>query len=253
MNEFQSLAGALRLATKYGAHSVRANALATLERRYPSTLTAWDRLRSDTDEPVPWDCDRALIINLAREVEAFSILPSAMAMLTNDSSAGEVFGVSLHPCTPRSTLPPLARLNECDAQGFALMKEFNHVSIVTMLKFIRSVGEGCTRPPEVTPNTAGRAPVGARSLKPRASQCKQSFKEIAAELLELLVLENPVGYADFVISVTRVKQDKSKVCKVCWKAFSEGYKVKRTLWWEELPKVLGFSGWSDDRLQPVEL
>lgn len=253
LTDFNALAGALRLATKYGADEVRANALATLERRYPSTLASWDRIRSHTAASAPWECDRVLIINLAREVEAFSILPSAMAMLTNDSSAGEVFGVPLHSFTPRRTLSPHSRLNPDDERGFALMKEYNHVSIVLMLKFIRSVGEGCTRPPERTPVKVGRAPVGASTLRPRASQCKETFKEIAAGLLELLVLENPVGYADFVGSVDRVMQDRERVCKVCWQAFKGGYVERRKRWWEELPRVLGFSGWRDDRLQPVEM
>ncbi|KAF8073439.1 hypothetical protein FPV67DRAFT_1477841 [Lyophyllum atratum] len=253
LTDYNVLAGVLRLATKYGADAVRANALATLEKLYPSTLTAWDRIRSRPDAHIRWDCDRVLIINLAREVHAFSILPSAMAMLTNDSSAGEVFGVSLHPCTPRRTLSPHSRLNPDDERGFALMKEFNHVSIVLMLKFIRDVGKGCTRPPERTPVVAGRAPVGARSLRPRASLCRETFKEIAAGLLELLVLENPVGYADFVGSVDRVMQDRERVCKICWQAFREGYVERRKKWWQELPRVLGFSGWGDDRLQPVEI
>ncbi|GLB45498.1 hypothetical protein LshimejAT787_2300580 [Lyophyllum shimeji] len=252
LSDFYALAGALRLATKYGAEEVRTNAIATLERRYPTTLSGWDRIRSYSAGCAPWECDRVLIINLAREVEAFSILPSAMAMLTNDSSAGEVFGVPLHPFTPRRTLSPHSRLNPDDERGFALMKEFNHVSIVLMLKFIRSVGAGCKRPPERTPANAGRAPVGASTLRPRASQCKQTFKEIAAGLLELLVLENPVGYADFVGSVDRVMQDRERVCRVCWQDFRAGYVKRRQSWWEEVPRVLGFSGWGDDRLQPVE-
>ncbi|KAG5653659.1 hypothetical protein H0H81_011619 [Sphagnurus paluster] len=248
------LASILRLSTKYGASTLRANALATIERHFPVTLSAWDRVRSATESTdwQPWVCDPILIINLAREVGAFSVLPAAMAMLTNDSSAGEVFGVALHSNTPRYTLPARSRLNPDDERGFALMKEFNHVSIIRTIKFIRGVGARCTRPPQKTPVVAGRAPVGSLALVSRVSLCDATFKDLAADFLELLVLENPMGYPDFIIRVDRVIQNCERVCAVCWDTFRKGYTTGRKEWWEELPRVLGFSGWADDRLQPVE-
>ncbi|KAG5644912.1 hypothetical protein DXG03_007464 [Asterophora parasitica] len=280
-DDFEALAGTLRLATKYNADALRANAIATLEQRYPTTITGWDRVRNSAPpiastsralspffntpqtDPDQWKCDPVLIINLAREVGAFSILPAAMAMLTNDSSAGEVFGVSTLPILAPTPLPtraaspshPRVRLNSDDEAGFALLKEFNHISVLRTLKFIRAVGELCTRPPEFIPTVTGRAPVGANTLLPGASQCRTTFREISSALLESLVLENPVGYAEFVgpEGVGAVRRRREKMCKFCWREFERGTAEMKKVWWEALPRVLGFENWEDERLQPVEL
>ncbi|KAG6876894.1 hypothetical protein C0993_012318 [Termitomyces sp. T159_Od127] len=281
---FRALEGTLRVATLTKTSALRTRAIAALQERYPTTLAGWDIVRPSRYLPSPppfpdeeqedWEWDRALIINLAREVGAFSILPAAMAMLTNDCSAGEVFGVRLPPPTepaspPMSPMSPMTpspfspispsppertRLNDSDGPSFALLKEHNHLSIVSLLLSIRSLGSSCNRPPEVIPRKAGRAPVGSSLLLPGPSQCSGFFKETAARLLEVQVLENPVGYAQFVCNVLVVRQDPERTCKFCWREFVKKCKEAREQWWEELPRKLGFvQGWADERLKSVEL
>lgn len=254
ISDLEFLAGVLRLSTKYKVKHLRDKALYILESYHPSKLSVWDELRSSRPKGQlnnHEECPSILVVNLARELGAWSILPAAMALLANDASAGRVFGVRLHEDAP--PLFPTCTLNRDDEQGFALMKEYNHISIVKMLKFTRTIGKTCNRPPELTPSPAGRAPVGASSLKPTASLCWGEFKEIVKDLLDLFVFEKPVGYADFVFTVGEVKQNKTRTCKKCWQEFKMGQEEKRTEWWDGLPDVLGFSGWTDDRLHTVEL
>ncbi|KAG6888108.1 hypothetical protein C0992_009603 [Termitomyces sp. T32_za158] len=281
-NGFRALEGTLRVATLTQTSALRTHAIAALQVRYPTTLAGWDIVRPPRHIPTPppfadedqedWEWDRALIINLAREVEAFSILPAAMAMLTNDCSAGEVFGVKLPPTTdpaspPMSPTSPMSpspfspifpppvrtRLNDSDGSSFALLKEHNHLSIVSLLLSIRSLGSNCDRPPEVIPRKAGRAPVGSSLLLPGPSQCSDFFKETAARQLEKQVLEDRVGYAQFVWNVLTVGQDRERTCKYCWREFGQKCREARDKWWEELPRKLGFEqGWADERLRSVE-
>ncbi|KAG6843124.1 hypothetical protein H0H93_002164, partial [Arthromyces matolae] len=110
LEEFNIVQGVIRIATISNTSKLRTRAIAALQVRYPTTLAQWDVVRPPLHTPPldNWEWDRALIINLAREVRAFSILPAAMAMLTNDCSAGEVFGIRLPPShhpPPTQSLP----------------------------------------------------------------------------------------------------------------------------------------------------
>ncbi|KAG5334816.1 hypothetical protein C0989_002994 [Termitomyces sp. Mn162] len=286
LDDFRALEGILRVATLTKTPVLRTRAIAALQVRYPTTLAGWDIVRPPRrlltpppsfDEDQDWEWDRTLIVNLAREVEAFSVLPAAMAMLTEDCSAGEVFGVRLpsitspvspplspmspvapspfSPMSPNASLPrQRTDLNAADAPSFALLKEYEHRSLVSLLLTIRSLGSTCIRPPEVIPRKAGLAPVGSSLLLPGPSQCSGFFKETAARLLEIQVLENPVGYAQFLWYVLAVRQDRQRTCKYCWREFSHKCNEAREKWWEELPVVLKFEqGWADERLRSVEV
>ena len=168
--------------------------------------------------------------------------------------SGEVFGIPLQ----RALLGPHAqqemgvKLYPQAQDGFARMMEHNHVSILATIKFVRAIGEECIRPPEMVPSVAGKAPVGAKVLKPRPSTCRGEFVEIARRLLEKEVLDRPVGYDEFVVEVVgKVKQDRTRTCRKCWKEFRFGVEQKREEWWNKVPVVMGFSGWGDSRLAQV--
>lgn len=226
-----------------------------LESRYPSTLSAWDRIHHSEDGTKPFKpSSTAVLVNLAMETMAFSFLPAAMAELVNEVMNGEVFGVPLQ----RALLGPHAqhemgvKLHSHAQHGFARMMEHNHVSILEMIKFVRAIGEDCTRPPEMVPSVAGKAPVGAKVLKPRPSTCRSEFVEIAKRLLEKEVLDRPMGYDDFVVDVVeKVRQDRTRTCRKCWKEFRFGVQQRREEWWNAVPGVLEFSGWGDSRLAQV--
>ncbi|KAG6908306.1 hypothetical protein DXG01_005342 [Tephrocybe rancida] len=272
LDDFMRLAGVLRLSTHFDAPILRDTTLTALRARYPTTLAGWDLVRPPSPSTprlynAPWEHDRALVINLAREVRAVDILPSAMAMLANDCSAGEVFGVRLpdspfsNPFTPPPSAFPasptsptslfqnqieqgqLTPLNPYDAPAFALMKEHSHHCSISLLLAIRSLAQSCTRPPQKLPSVVGRAPVGSKTLLPGPSKCLAFFKEVASNLLEQLVLVSPVGYPDFVPRVLAVQPEPTRVCKVCSKAFGACVREGRERWWEGLPRAGGWEGW----------
>lgn len=175
-----------------------------------------------------------------------------MALLANDSSAGEVFGVRLHAHTPARV--PHHALNPADARSFALMKELHLTSIVLLLKFIRGVAMGCRQPPETNTRCTRTAPIGYISLVGSPSVCAKTLGGVADDLSKKLSdLENPIGYLDFVICIRRVTLQKSQICRRCRCSFEMGLEEKRTAWWNTLPLVFGFSGWGDDRLNEDNL
>lgn len=189
-------------------------------------------------------------MNLATETGALSFLPAAMAELVNDVMSGEVFGIPVQ----RALLGPVpgVRLHREVQRGFAKMMELNHVSILETIKLVRAIGDDCNRPPEIMPSVAGKAPVGAKVLKPRPSTCRSEFWEIARRLLEKEVLDRPMGYDDFVVEVVgKVKQDRTRTCRKCWKQFKFRVEQRRQEWWNEVPRVSGFSGWGDPQLTQV--
>lgn len=254
MESFHMLSGVLRLATKYKVPVLRQHALRTIERGYPSTLLAWDELHRMPD-PRAWRPPGTLIVNLATETKTFSFVPAAMVeMVSKVVSSGNVFGVTLHylglpQVQPKGGGDEAVPLQSKHAErGFAALKEHDHVSIINLLNFVRTIGEDCTRPPDVTPSLAGRAPVGARVLKPQSSACHGTFREIVRGLLERVVLGSPLSYNSFVRVVSEVRQERKKMCQKCWRQFSSGRLKMKEEWWSAVPKVLGFDGWNDPRL-----
>ncbi|KAJ7644015.1 hypothetical protein FB45DRAFT_285843 [Roridomyces roridus] len=147
--EFLTLVGVLRIATKYKADGLRQRALHPLQRIYPKSLAQWDDIYEGNS--MIWHLDPVLVTNLARELEALSILPAAMAFLANSTLAQEAFGASVVQTHPLRFAPGL--LNPEDIKAFTLMKEYNHVSIAKTLRFIREqskvscqrlhTGDGC--------------------------------------------------------------------------------------------------------------
>jgi len=242
------LSGILRLATKYGAKHMRDNALQVLRRKFPSSLSDWDSLAENAR--FRWTCDPIPVINLVREVSAFSPMPAAMAFLTNNSSAGEVFAVQVHEGTgQRSSLHKL-RASE-DIKGFALMKEYDHASVVKMINFIREVGSNCKQPPEPESRPNGMSPVGTLRHEFRASICSGIFHEVADNLaLKFMMREDPMGYRDFGMMVLQdVMSQRRPICRRCRVSFKTGYVEHRDSWWNGIPHILGLPdlrGWGED-------
>ncbi|CAL1715630.1 unnamed protein product [Somion occarium] len=92
-SDFRVVSGILRLSAKYIIDSLRAKALAHLSEAWPSTLKAWD-LREDlarvyeleTGTPRGFRYPSPIVvINLAREIDALSLLPSAFYDLSRYS------------------------------------------------------------------------------------------------------------------------------------------------------------------------
>lgn len=234
---FIALSAILRLATKYGAKRMRENAIQTLQRKFPSTLLDWDLLAENAT--LHWTSDPISVINLAREVSAFTVMPAAMAFLTNDASAGEVFGIQVHEGTRLRTPPRTLKAPE-DIRGFALMKEYNHYSVVTLINFVYGLGKDCQQPPELEPHPSGMAPVGARRHEHRASICSKVFGGFADMLAMKLKREDLMGYRQFSKLVWQEGMSQElPICRQCRLHFKNGCQYHQEKWWNNIPHILG--------------
>ena len=238
-HDFIALSAILRLSTKYGSKRMCENALHALQQKFPTTFSAWDSLAEKAMFRL-WTCEPIAVINLARRVSAYSLLPAAMASLSNDSSIGEVFGVRVHDGTRQRRSQHELESAE-DIKGFVLMKEYNHASIVRLIDFVHEVGRDCKQPPEPEPHPSGlMSPVGTRRQQPRASICSSIFRELADMLAVKLKREDPMGYREFILMV---RQDgilrKLPICQRCRLTLKNGYESHREDWWKGIPHILG--------------
>jgi hypothetical protein len=217
---------------------MRENAIQALQRKFPFTLFDWDLL-SENSTFRQWTCDPILVINLARKVHAFSLMPAAMATLSNNASAGEVFGVPVHEGTRQRNSSHALKAPE-DMIGFALMKEYNHVSVVRLIDFVYEVGRDCIQPPELDPSSSVRSPVGTRRAEQRGSICSKIFHGMGDILAVKLKREDAMGYREFSMMVCQdVMSPKRPICRWCRSRFQNGYKDHRESWWNGIPGILG--------------
>ncbi|KAJ7784386.1 hypothetical protein B0H16DRAFT_1296921 [Mycena metata] len=225
--DFTTLVSVLRIATKYKADALRKRALHPLERIYPPELSEWDD--NFESHSMIWHLDPVTVINVARELSVWSILPAAMAFLANSTLAQEAFGASVLQTQPLRFAPGLYQA--CDMKAFTLMKEYNHASISKTLRFIRE------------------------QAKERHGSCQRldgCGNKFTAAFIALCVAaatsEGPAGYPTFVITVQGVLQ-REEFCGSCRDRVELGLQRRRRAWWRGLPEALGFSGWDDARLQ----
>ncbi|KAJ7486039.1 hypothetical protein B0H11DRAFT_1721850 [Mycena galericulata] len=228
--EFSTLVGVLRMATKYKAEALRQRALLPLQRIYPSKLSQWDEVFESNS--MLWHLDPVTVTNVAREVAALSILPAAMAFLANSTLAQEAFGVSIFQTQPLRFAPGL--LSAEDLKAFSLMKEYNHASVAKTLRFIREQSK--------------ERHVSCQRLH-GVDGCSAKFTGIFVALSVVVATsEAPAGYPSFVITVQGVSQ-REDLCGSCRDRFDVGLDRRRRAWWRGLPEALGFSGWDDARLR----
>ncbi|KAH0836409.1 hypothetical protein J3R83DRAFT_8010 [Lanmaoa asiatica] len=137
--DFQVVSGVLRLATKYVVDSLRSKALDHLSVAWPATLKGWDA-REDTSRSFELQAGSEgiypspiAIINLAREVNAPSLLPSAFYDLSRYSFSqifdyGESFEEGAWQCP----------LSPIDMQRLSLGKEASQHAITTLIQSLGS-------------------------------------------------------------------------------------------------------------------
>ncbi|KAJ7781771.1 hypothetical protein DFH07DRAFT_791460 [Mycena maculata] len=228
--DFLTLVGVLRIATKYKADALRQRVLVPLQRIYPSKLSLWDEVFESNS--MIWHLDPVTVTNVARELGALSILPAAMAFLANSTLAQEAFGVSIFQTQPLRFAPGL--LNTEDLKAFSLMKEYNHSSIAKTLRFIREQSK--------------ERRVSCQRLH-LVDGCSSNFTAMFVALSVVAATsEAPAGYPSFIITVQGVSQ-REDLCGSCRDRFDVGLDRRRRAWWRGLPEALGFSGWDDARLR----
>jgi hypothetical protein len=126
------------------------------------------------------------------------------------------------------------------------MKEFNHFSIVRMVKFLHEVGNDCIQPPEPEPRPIGMSPVGTRRHDYRASICSKVSRGLADGLAVKLMTEDPMGFREFGILVWQdVMSQKLRICHRCRSILKNGYAEHRKHWWDGIPRILGLTSVND--------
>ncbi|KAI9573789.1 hypothetical protein HD554DRAFT_555906 [Boletus coccyginus] len=137
--DFQVVSGVLRLATKYVVDSLRERALNHLSAAWPATLKGWDvredisrsfELQGGSESIYP---SPIAVINLAREVNASSLLSSAFYDLSRYSFSqifdyGESFEEGAWHCL----------LSPTDMQRLSLGKEASQHAITTLIQSLGS-------------------------------------------------------------------------------------------------------------------
>ncbi|KAJ6621860.1 hypothetical protein B0H10DRAFT_949653 [Mycena sp. CBHHK59/15] len=228
--EFLTLVGVLRIATKYKADALRQRALLPLQKIYPSKLSQWDDVFESNS--LMWHLDPVTVANFAREVSALSVLPAVMVFLANSTLAREAFGVSVFQTRPLRFAPGL--LNPDDLKAYTLMKEYNHSSIAKTLRFIREHGKD--------------RHVSCQRLH-MSDGCASKFVGMFVALSVVAATsEAPAGYPSFIVTVQGLLQ-REDLCGSCRDSFDVGLERGRRTWWRGLPEALGFSGWDDNRLK----
>ncbi|KAF8142000.1 hypothetical protein EV363DRAFT_41413 [Boletus edulis] len=137
--DFQVVSGVLRLSTKYVVDSLREKALDHLSIAWPTTLKGWDtredmsrsfELQAGSESIYP---SPIAVINLAREVNATSLLPSAFYDLSRYGFS-QIFdyGESFEEGASQCPLSPI------DMQRLSLGKEASQHAITTLIQSLGS-------------------------------------------------------------------------------------------------------------------
>ncbi|KAH7926421.1 hypothetical protein BV22DRAFT_1111714 [Leucogyrophana mollusca] len=188
--DFQTVSGILRLATKYLVDSLRAKALAHLGTAWPSTLKGWDAredvARADELQTGPSAASiypsPIAVINLAREVNAPTLLPSAFYDLSRYHYS-QIFDQSDDSEGPVFSLP----LSALDMQRLVLGKEAAQHAITTL---IQSMGS------HAHPLHAQSHGLHPHSHSHSHRTCKKDFTELVALATQHYLFDRERGCTD---------------------------------------------------------
>ncbi|KIJ20629.1 hypothetical protein PAXINDRAFT_106264 [Paxillus involutus ATCC 200175] len=188
--DFQIVSGVFRLATKYLVDSLREKALNHLSVAWPMTLKGWDA-REDTARSLELRAGSAAtsiypspiaVINLAREVNAPSLLPSAFYDLSRYHFSqifdhGESFEDSAWQCP----------LSSADMQRLALGKEASRHAITTLIQSMGSHAHS------LVGNPFGYNPYSQGHTH---RSCKRDFSELIALATQHYLFDHERGCTD---------------------------------------------------------
>ncbi|KAF9219772.1 hypothetical protein BS17DRAFT_716408 [Gyrodon lividus] len=250
--DFQVVSGVLRLATKYLVDSLREKALNHLAVAWPTTLKGWDA-REDTARSLELQAGPGAmsiypspiaVINLAREVNAPSLLPSAFYDLSRYHFSqifdhGESFEDSAWQCP----------LSSADMQRLALGKEASQHAITTLIQSMGSHAHS------ITGNPFGYNPYSQGHTH---RTCKRDFSELVALATQhylfdhergctdplyvaeelgqpLYDLGQPLGIEDFGRFGGSRRSLEQAECQACARALEAWAKRERERMWKMIP------------------
>ncbi|TFK29744.1 hypothetical protein FA15DRAFT_677663 [Coprinopsis marcescibilis] len=242
-NDFRIVAGILRLATKYIIDELREMALAHLSIAWPSTLKAWD-LREDLARS--YEIDSAMpgahlyphpfeIINLAREVEAPSLLAAAFYDLSRYSFAQIFEPQEDDPLyRPPKHSPPT--LSPADVQRLCIGKEHTQQMITSLIQAMGS-GQHIRQAQQHTPHNLLRRSSSSAVCVSTAA-CRKDFTELVELATQHYLFDRERGCHDPLYVAEELGQLKSAEisdCKACAKSLENWSARERERVWRMLP------------------
>ncbi|KIK60491.1 hypothetical protein GYMLUDRAFT_43809 [Collybiopsis luxurians FD-317 M1] len=281
--DFRVVSGVLRLSTKYLIDSLREKAITHLSKAWPSTLRGWDareelarayEIETGTSGARLYPSPIA-VINLAREVDCPSLLPSAFFDLSRYTFS-QIFdpcvedplyypiasSPSLPSPSPSPSLPPPSiTLSLGDTQRLCIGKEASHHAITSLIQSIsnsqsiRNSGLQLqsafslshplshSHPPSLSGSMhqSGHYNHHRRSSSTAicisAAACRKDFSELVDLATKHYLFDRERGYSDPLYTADEIGGLKSEAseCKACAKSLETWAMRERERIWRIIP------------------
>ena len=229
VEDFYYLAGILRLASKYFITHLRVQAIRYLTETWPYTIRGHDEMVSQALAAPSVDgttypyVHPLHVLNLAREVNARIVVPSALYFLSIYSLKHLLSGdhpklQNQHPSRPSN------QLSVHDVSQYTLMYQ-HRISMI--LDFIR--------------NTCGERAVDGNCRAPK--ECRRVFSRLASNINHSFTPRT--GPFHNMAQAMQWIDDDDTICGPCQRAFRRDVTALRTRLWEELPSVVGLPSWNE--------
>jgi hypothetical protein len=227
--DFFSLAGILRLSSKYFINHLRVKAIRYLTETWSYTIRGHDEmvaqaLAAPAVDGTTYPYVHPLhILNLAREVNVNVIVPSTLYFMSIYSLKQLLSGEHpklqhQHPSRPSS------QLSLHDVSQYTLMYQHR---INMILDFIR--------------NTCGERNVDAHCRSPR--ECRRVFSRLASNINQSFTPRT--GPFHNMAQAMQWIDDDDTICGPCKRAFRRDVTALRARLWDELPSVIGLPNWTE--------
>ncbi|KAH0582871.1 hypothetical protein H2248_010774 [Termitomyces sp. 'cryptogamus'] len=238
--DFLVVSGVLRLSTKYLIDSLRTKALAHLSKAWPTSLKEWDA-REDLARTHETDLTNAshlyphpiAVINLAREVDAPSLLPAAFYDLSRYSFS-HIFEPTEEDQTYRPLPPAPSTLSNADLERLCLGKEASQHAITSLITAMGSSQN--VRSTQLTASHSRR--VSHTAVCVSAAACRKDFSELVALATQHYLFDRERGCYDPLYVAEELGQLKSaefSECKACARSLEAWAAREREKMWKSIP------------------
>ncbi|KAF9054388.1 hypothetical protein BJ165DRAFT_1337240 [Panaeolus papilionaceus] len=238
-DDFRVVSGCLRLSTKYLIDTLREKAIAHLSLAWPSDLKTWDA-REDLARAYETDGSTKssrfphpfAIINLAREVDVPSLLPSAFYDLSRHSFS-QILEPSEDDSLYRDKRQP--RLLPTDMQRLCLGKEMSQQMVTSL---IHSMGAGHIRHSQQHSGHSHSRKPSSSGICVSAAACRKDFMELVDLATQHYLFDRERGCYDPLYVAEELGQLKSaefSECRSCAKSLEAWATREREKIWKMIP------------------
>ncbi|KAF8518709.1 hypothetical protein BU17DRAFT_76104 [Hysterangium stoloniferum] len=229
LEDFENVSGVLRLAHKYMIDALRTKAIEHLQKAWPATLQGWDM----REESARWYNGEwnphggryphpSRIIDLARAVNAHSLLPSAFYDISR-STFSAIF----------DSIPSLSL---ADTQRLAVGKEASHAAVTNL---ITTLGGG--RSTSKSSMSSGKSMACHSPVS-----CRKDFSELVELATQHYLFDRERGSTDPLYVAEELGQLKSaefSECKACAFALEAWSVRERERIWKSIPTWFRLDNW----------